>query len=75
MDDQVGVPNHANQIAEITYACILKYFSYPDDIKRNIHGIYHMSSTGRASWYDFAEYILKSIAPTRCTIINMISNL
>lgn len=59
VDDQVGVPNHANQIAEITYACILKYFSYPDDIKRNIHGIYHMSSTGRASWYDFAEYILK----------------
>ena len=58
VDDQVGVPNYANQIAQITYACIKKYFSCSVDMKKNIHGVYHMSSIGSVSWYNFAEYIL-----------------
>ncbi len=58
VDDQVGVPNHVNQIADMTYACIEKYFSYSDDMRKNVHGIYHMSSIGSVSRYNFAEYIL-----------------
>ena len=58
VDDQVGVPNHAHKIAEITYTCIEKYFSCTTKMKNKIHGLYHLSSIGSVSWYDFAEYIL-----------------
>ena len=64
VDDQVGVPNYADQIAETTYACLEKYFSYSDDMKKNTHGIYHMSSIGSVSWYNFAEYILDKYCAT-----------
>ncbi len=57
VDDQFGVPNHVDFISDTTYICIEKYFSYPDNIKRSVNGIYHLSSIGKVSWYKYAEFI------------------
>ena len=59
IDDQIGVPNYANFISDISYTCIEKYFLHPDDLRDNLVGTYHMSSLGEVSWYEFAKYIVE----------------
>ena len=63
VDDQIGAPTWARQIAETT-ATILGHFwtggtmkpldrSFPD-----VSGIYHLTAAGRTSWHGFAEAIV-----------------
>lgn len=59
VDDQFGVPNHVNFISSATLLCMKKYSSYSDNSKLNSCGLYHMSSAGKTSWYEFACYLIK----------------
>ena len=70
VDDQYGVPNHVDFISEVTYKCIEKYFSYSDDIKNSINGIYHLSSTGEVSWYKYAEFIFQKYSEKEMCEVN-----
>lgn len=50
VDDQYGVPNSADFVAQITYAALAKA-----DL---VSGVYHLSSRGMATWHAFACEIL-----------------
>ena len=58
VNDQVGVPNHVEFIVRTTYHCMEKYLKLSALNKDKAHGIYHLSSTGNTTWYDFAKYII-----------------
>lgn len=45
--DQVGAPTWARGLAQALWDCV----------KKDLHGIYHWSDAGVASWYDFAVAI------------------
>lgn len=59
VNDQTGTPNSANDIAEATAQLIHKLNDGP-------WGIYHMSSHGHATWYEFASAIF-ALAPIEKT--------
>ncbi|MCD4789606.1 MAG: dTDP-4-dehydrorhamnose reductase, partial [Bacteroidales bacterium] len=61
IDDQVGSPTYASDLAET----ILKIL--PELIKINGTEIYHYSNLGKASWYDFAKEII-SISELKCKV-------
>ncbi len=52
--DQIGVPNWCRALAEATVRAVA--MGLPALADRA--GLYHLSSTGRASWWDFARAIL-----------------
>lgn len=62
VDDQYGAPTPARLIAEAT-ACIVARLSRHShlDAERleDIGGLYHLTSAGRTTWYDFAQEILR----------------
>jgi dTDP-4-dehydrorhamnose reductase len=49
VDDQIGTPTHAVDLARAIATIILS--------NKTAYGIYHYSNEGVASWYDFAEQI------------------
>jgi len=62
VNDQYGAPTPARLIAEAT-ACIVARLSRhahldPDRLE-DIGGLYHLTSAGRTTWYDFAQEILR----------------
>ena len=55
INDQVGVPTSAELIAQVTLDFIHKYQS-----SQNLQmGIYHLSPSGKTSWYGFAKEIVR----------------
>jgi len=52
--DQVGVPNWSRALAEATERVVAQGLSALAERA----GLYHLSSTGRASWYEFARAIV-----------------
>lgn len=54
--DQKGAPTWSRHIAEAT-AQVLAQLS-DNDLWKDASGIYHMTSSGVATWYDFAEAII-----------------
>jgi dTDP-4-dehydrorhamnose reductase len=53
--DQIGTPTFAGDLA----SAILKIIKITaDDSSKFIHGVYHFSNEGVASWYDFAKEII-----------------
>ncbi len=61
IDDQVGSPTYASDLAET----ILKIL--PELIKINGTEIYHYSNLGEASWYDFTKGIIR-ISELKCKV-------
>lgn len=57
VDDQLGNPTHANDLAYH----ILKL------IETEEYGIYHCTGKGQCSWYDFASEIMK-LSGSNCTV-------
>ncbi len=47
VEDQIGTPSWAAETARVIYL----------SIKHNLHGVYHWTDTGTASWYDFSVAI------------------
>ena len=55
ISDQVGTPTSTELIAQVTLDFIYKYDSNP-----NLQmGIYHLSPSGKTSWYGFAKEIIR----------------
>lgn len=59
VDDQIGSPTYAKDLAEVIMAVISHKNWKP--------GIYHFSNKGKISWYEFAT-IIKEISGLNCTI-------
>lgn len=51
VNDQIGTPTHAGDLAE----ALLRIISSD----KKAYGIYHYSNEGKASWYDFAQKIFE----------------
>ncbi len=51
VDDQIGTPTYAIDLAKVIFKII--------NTETNAYGIYHYSNEGVASWYDFAREIFK----------------
>jgi len=61
VDDQIGVPNWCRALAEATARVVGD--GLPAAAERA--GTYHLSSTGAASWYDFARAIVGDVPHPR----------
>ncbi|GGC53971.1 dTDP-4-dehydrorhamnose reductase [Chelatococcus reniformis] len=55
VDDQIGAPTSALDIADAILAVAAQLVARPGD--DGLRGVFHMSAAGRASWADFAEAI------------------
>lgn len=58
VDDQIGCPTYTFDLAR----AVLKNFLMPfanDDANKPTFGIYHVTSNGECSWYEFAEEIFR----------------
>jgi dTDP-4-dehydrorhamnose reductase len=55
VNDQVGTPTAAADIADTIYAVLLRLRTQPSSA---LFGTFHYAAEGRASWYDFAAAIL-----------------
>ena len=51
VDDQIGSPTHAIDLAEMLMTIIQS--------KSSAYGIYHFSNSGNTSWYGFAQKIFE----------------
>ena len=58
VNDQFGAPTSAPAIAHATASIVDALFKGSGD-----HGIFHLTAAGRASWFDFAELIVKASGP------------
>jgi dTDP-4-dehydrorhamnose reductase len=66
VNDQIGAPTSANQIATITAQIIKKKWF-------DRTGLYHLTAQGHTSWYDFAKEISLLIGST-CKILPITSS-
>ena len=57
VNDQIGAPTSAEMVANVTSLCIYKIIQ-DRALSHDISGVYHLASSGRASWYDFAKHTL-----------------
>uniref|UniRef100_UPI00404B18FB dTDP-4-dehydrorhamnose reductase n=1 Tax=Flavobacterium sp. TaxID=239 RepID=UPI00404B18FB len=58
VNDQIGTPTNANDLAEALMQMISKYYLNSD--LQNSYGIYNFSNSGECSWYYFAKKIFAS---------------
>jgi len=58
VDDQIGVPTSAEFIAQTTTHCVDKIFKQ-DLGAIDCSGLYHLTPSGRISWYDFACFLVE----------------
>lgn len=61
--DQFGAPTSAELIADVTALAICSYRK-----KQFSEGIYHLSASGTASWYEFARYIVSQASIRGATL-------
>jgi dTDP-4-dehydrorhamnose reductase len=63
--DQVGVPNWCRTLASATATLVGRGLPY----LRERAGLYHMSSAGQTTWYDFARAIIGDVTRPRIVAI------
>jgi dTDP-4-dehydrorhamnose reductase len=56
--DQFGAPTWSREIAEATLK-ILNQFAGQSSLISQVSGIYHLTASGKTTWYDFATAILE----------------
>ena len=61
VDDQIGTPTYALDLAKAIEAVVAKYDGSQS-------GIYHYSNEGICSWYEFAKAIAELYGTTECDI-------
>ena len=61
VDDQVGAPTCALDLAEATTRIVAGIIAAPDDelAGPQVTGTYHMTAAGQTTWYEFARAILE----------------
>jgi len=57
VSNQIGAPTSAELVADVTSLCLYR-IAQNSLSSKEISGIYHLTSTGKASWYDFAKYVI-----------------
>lgn len=57
--DQVGAPTHADLIADVTALALAQYQNTSEEEASRLRGIYHLTSAGETSWFDYASYIFE----------------
>ena len=57
VSNQIGAPTSAELMADVTSLCLYR-IAQNSLSSTDISGIYHLTSTGKASWYDFAKYVI-----------------
>lgn len=70
VSDQIGAPTSAAYIADVTALAIYKILQKTE---QDYSGIYHLVSGGKASWYDFAKYVVTNT--TRSGLVLSESNI
>ncbi|TAF06077.1 MAG: dTDP-4-dehydrorhamnose reductase [Nostocales cyanobacterium] len=63
VDDQIGAPTWSRMIAEITAQIVSQSQQSPSDFFANKGGLYHLSPSGKTSWYGFAKAIFNDDFP------------
>ena len=64
VNDQIGSPTYANDLARVIIEIIVNY--------RSVSGLFHYSNEGEISWFEFAKSI-KELYPLDCEIIGVSS--
>ena len=57
VNDQIGTPTNAVDLAEVLIAIIC--YTELVEVPSNLYGIYNFSNEGQCSWYDFAKKIFE----------------
>ena len=57
VSNQIGAPTSAELVADVTSLCLYR-IAQNSLSSKEISGIYHLTATGKASWYDFAKYAI-----------------
>jgi dTDP-4-dehydrorhamnose reductase len=57
--DQIGAPSWSSEIAKATAEVLLQLSAGGQNDPSRFAGVYHMTAGGKASWFEFAEAILK----------------
>ncbi|HBM09177.1 dTDP-4-dehydrorhamnose reductase [Pseudomonas sp. 10B238] len=55
IDDQIGAPTGADLLADVTAHALHRAVAMPE-----LAGLYHLTSAGETSWYDYARFIVSS---------------
>jgi dTDP-4-dehydrorhamnose reductase len=64
VNDQIGSPTYAEDLANVITELTELYFAFPEKF---VPGIFHYSNEGSCSWYEFAKEIMK-ISGSQCLI-------
>lgn len=57
VSDQIGTPTSAELVADVSSLCLSQIVQ--DDLSsKDISGVYHLTPTGKTSWYNFAKYVI-----------------
>jgi dTDP-4-dehydrorhamnose reductase len=62
VDDQIGAPTPASVIAEATASALAQWLSADASDPQKRAGTYHLTASGRASWFEFAGAIFEGAA-------------
>lgn len=69
VNDQTGAPTSASLVADTTVLCLYRVLKSTD--AASLSGTYHLVSSGYASWYGYARYLLSEASslgiPLNCT--------
>ena len=57
VSNQIGAPTCAGLVADVTSLCLYR-IAQNSLLSKEISGVYHVTSAGKASWYDFAKYVI-----------------
>ena len=55
--DQIGTPTSAELVADVTSLCLYRIIQ-ENYLSKDIPGVYHLTPTGKTSWYNFAKYVI-----------------
>ena len=73
VDDQIGVPTYTGFISNVTYKIMQHLIKQNDNA---LSGVYHLTSQGNCSWYDFAKFFLGCAydngLPLKCDAKNLL---
>jgi dTDP-4-dehydrorhamnose reductase len=70
VDDQMGSPTNAEDLAQLILHLTQLYFHTPEKF---FSGIFHFSNEGYCSWYEFAKEIIQ-VSNLKCKVIPVTSN-
>ena len=68
VSDQIGSPTSANYIADATAYCL-------QNLKEEQYGIYNITSSGKASWYELATFTINQLIKNKIELKATIKNI